>query len=195
MNVNARWIMPPKGTLKCNVRSFFSPEPLPNGNHSGIGVVFRNSLGIITHMTAGSLCIEDLRENQFTAFLEGMNEAFYKDYTKIILKMDEVDPYWEWYNSTVVGGDAQYEFILQQLNQRRADKNYTTKLRLVDKEDNMLAAYLAEYGANNWKTMVIIEEPFGSVEELWHYDMGLGHFGQRFRAVLQGGSESGCSCG
>lgn len=45
------------------------------------------------------------------------------------------------------------------------------EVRLVDPEDNMLAAYLAEYGANNWKKMVIIEEPFGRVEELWHYDM------------------------
>lgn len=57
---------------------------------------------------------------------------------------------------------------------------------MVDQEDNMLAAYLEEYGANNWKQMVIIEEPFGRVEELWHYDMGLGYFGPRFRATLQG---------
>lgn len=77
-------------------------------------------------------------------------------------------------------------FILQQLNQRRADKNFIGEVRLVDQADNMLAAYLAEYGARNWKEMVIIEEPFGRVEELWHYDMGLGYFGPRFRAVLQG---------
>lgn len=158
--------MPPKGILKCNVRSFFSPEPLPNGNHSGIGVVFRNNIGIIMHMTDGSLGVEDLRENQFNAFLEGMKEAFYKDYTNIILETDEMDPYWEWYNFTVVGGQPQYEFILQKLNQRRVDKNFVTEVRLVDREDNLLAAYLAEYGANNWKQMVIIEEPFGRVVAL-----------------------------
>lgn len=57
---------------------------------------------------------------------------------------------------------------------------------MVDREDNLLAVYLAEYGASHWKEMVIIEEPFGRVEELWHYDMGLGYFGPRFRAALQG---------
>lgn len=93
VNVNARWIMPPKGKIKYNVRSFFSPEPLPNGNHTGIGIVFRNSLGIIVHMTAGFLGFDDQRENEFNAFLEGMKEAFYKDYTNIILETDEVDPY------------------------------------------------------------------------------------------------------
>lgn len=175
----------PKGVIKCNVRSFFSPEPLPNGNHTGIGVVFRNSLGIIVHMTAGSLCFEDQRENQFNAFMEGMKEVFYKDYTKVILETYEVDPYWEWYNSTVVGGAPRDEFILQQLNQRRAYKNFSETVRLVDREDNLLAAYLAEYGAFHWKKMVIIEEPFGRVEELWHYDMGLGYYGPRFRAALQ----------
>lgn len=53
-----------------------------------------------------------------------------------------MDSYWKWYNSSVVGGQTQYEFILQQLNQTRADKNFVTEVRLVDQED-MLAAYLA----------------------------------------------------
>lgn len=104
VNVNARWIMPPKGMLKCTVRSFFSPEPSPNSNHSGIGVVFRNNMGIIMHMIAGSLGFDDQRDNQFNAFMKGMKEAFYEDYTNIILETDEVDPYWEWYKSSVAGG-------------------------------------------------------------------------------------------
>lgn len=113
VNVNARWIMSPKGMIKCNVRSSFSLEPLPKGNHTGIGVVFHNIMGIILHMIAGSLCFEDQRDNEFNAFMEGMEETFYKDYINIILETDEVDP-WEWFNSSVVGGQPQYEFILQQ---------------------------------------------------------------------------------
>lgn len=81
--------------------------------------------------------------------MEGMKEAFYKDFSNIILETDEVDPYWEWFNSSIAGGRPQYEFILQQLNQRRADKNFIAEVRLVDHADNMLATYLAEYGANN----------------------------------------------
>lgn len=34
--------------------------------------------------------------------------------------------------------------------------------------------------------MVIIEEPFGRVEKLWHYDMGLVYYSPRFRAALRG---------
>lgn len=49
-----------------------------------------------------------------------------------------------------------------------------------------MAACLVEYGANHRKEMVIIEEPFSRVEELLHYDMGLGYFGSGFRAALQG---------
>lgn len=56
----------------------------------------------------------------------------------------------------------------------------------MDREDNLLATNLAEYGANIWKEMVILEEPVGRVEEIWHYDMGLGNYGPRFRAALQG---------
>lgn len=75
VNVNARWIMPPKGMLKCNVRSFFSPEPLPDDNHTGIEVLFRNSMGIILHITAGSLGFEDQMENQFNALINGRYEG------------------------------------------------------------------------------------------------------------------------
>lgn len=61
---------------------------------------------------------------------------------------------------------------MQQLNQRRADKNFLAEVRLIDPEDNLLDAYLVDYVANHWKEMVIIKEPFGRVKELWHYDMG-----------------------
>lgn len=76
VNVNVRWIMPSKGTIKCNDHDFYSEQPLENGNHTGIVVVFRNSLGIILHMTASSLCFEHERENEFNACFEGLNEAY-----------------------------------------------------------------------------------------------------------------------
>lgn len=47
VNVNVRWVMPPEGVIKCNVHSFFTEEPLENGNQSSIGVVFRNCEGMI----------------------------------------------------------------------------------------------------------------------------------------------------
>ncbi|XP_074374600.1 cytochrome P450 CYP72A219-like [Apium graveolens] len=127
VNVYARWLIPTKRVVKCNVHSFFSQEALPNGQHSGIGVVFRDCLRVILHMTGGSLRFEDQGENEFHALLEG----------------------------------------------------------LVDREANELDAYLAEYGANHWDRIVIIERDFGRIEEIWYLDMGLGNIDQRFRAVRQ----------
>lgn len=80
--------MPPEGVIKCNVHSFFTEEPLENGNQSGIGVVFRNSEGMIIWVVAGSLCHEDRLKNEYNALFEGVKEAYYKDYKNIILKTD-----------------------------------------------------------------------------------------------------------
>lgn len=44
VNVNARWLMPGKGVVNCNVHSFFSHEALPNGRHSGIGILFKDGV-------------------------------------------------------------------------------------------------------------------------------------------------------
>lgn len=92
-NVNTRWIMPNKGVIKYNVHGFFSEEPMENGNHSGIGVIFRNSKGMILRMVAGSLSIEDRLNNEYHALVEGMKEAHYKDYTNIVLETDHQDAY------------------------------------------------------------------------------------------------------
>ncbi|KAL1830698.1 hypothetical protein ACET3Z_000349 [Daucus carota] len=50
---------------------------------------------------------------------------------------------------------------------------------------NALATYLAHHGAENYKTMVIIDQPFGRVRELWSLDMGLGPVEPRFVAVYE----------
>ncbi|KAL1826324.1 hypothetical protein ACET3Z_004736 [Daucus carota] len=48
---------------------------------------------------------------------------------------------------------------------------------------NELAAYLADFGARNFKSMVVIAQPFGRVFEIWNDDMGLGLADARFMAV------------
>lgn len=185
INVNARWVMPNKGLMKCNVHAFFSEDPFPNGNRSGIGVVFRNSKGMITWMVAGSLGYENRRNNEYNAFFEGLKEAYFKKYSKLILETDHVDAFWDWQNSTVLGGPAEHEFVLWQLNQRRADRNFMIDVRLADPEANALAAYLARHGAEHWTQMVAINEPFGRIRELWSFDMGLGRVEPRFQVILE----------
>ncbi|KAL1808729.1 hypothetical protein ACET3Z_025719 [Daucus carota] len=46
-----------------------------------------------------------------------------------------------------------------------------------------LAAFLALDGAQNYKQMVIMAEPFGRVFELWSLDMGLGSVELRYIAI------------
>lgn len=104
MNVNVRWVMPHEGIIKCNVHSFFTDELVENANQTRIGVVFRNSEGTIIWVVAGSLGHEDMMMNEYNALLEGLKEAYYKDYTNIFIETDHVDAYWNWYNSSSLGG-------------------------------------------------------------------------------------------
>lgn len=136
-------------------------------------------------MVAGSLGYEDRLMNEYGALLEGMKEAYYKDYKNIILETSHGDAYWNWYNSSVLGGLPIYVEILHQLNQRKADKNFKNHVRLVDEEDNMLAAYLARHGAERWNRMVVIREMFGRTRELWMLDMGLGTDEEIFQVVFE----------
>ncbi|KAK1385824.1 hypothetical protein POM88_023559 [Heracleum sosnowskyi] len=185
VNVNARWLMPPEGVIKINVHSFFTDQQLPNGNQSGIGVVCRNSRGDILRILGGSLCIENRRNNEYNAFMEGLKVAFVRNYTNIILEADHLDAYWDWIHSAIIGAPPQHARIVQQLNQRKADKNFHSVTRLVAPEDNHLAAYVAQYGAENWKHMVRFRRPFGRIMEIWISDMGLGEIGPQFEVLLE----------
>lgn len=60
-------------------------------------------------------------------------------------------------------GPPEYANLMHQLNQRKAVKNFKTRVRLVDDDDNALTAYLARHVAENWKQMVAIREMFGRV--------------------------------
>ncbi|KAK1377086.1 hypothetical protein POM88_033279 [Heracleum sosnowskyi] len=46
--------------------------------------------------------------------------------------------------------------------------------------------YLAEQGAHMWTQLMVIENRFGRIQELWNNDMGLGPVGEQFREVWEG---------
>ncbi|KAL1810018.1 hypothetical protein ACET3Z_027008 [Daucus carota] len=142
-----------------------------------------NPRGRILCMLSGSLEIQNPRVNEFQALLEGCKCAFVEDWKYIVLESDHQDATWEWNNSTIEGALPEHAELVQQLNQRRADRNFHMEVRLCEQNANALAAYLADYGARNFKVMVIMAQPFGRIFELWNQDMGLGSADQRFVAV------------
>ena len=150
---------------------------------TGIGVVIRNSRGRILRMLSGSLGIRNRRVNEFHAMLEGCKRAYAEDWEHFILESDHFESFWEWYNSGLEGVNPEHAFVVQQLNQRKADINFEMEVTLCDHNANELASYLANYGAHNYKVMVVIPQPFGRVFELWSLDMGLGPVDQQFMVV------------
>ena len=183
VDAHPRWIMPRQGKVKINVHGSFFVNALPNGNVTGIGVIVRNSRGKILRMISGSLGIQNRRLNEFQAMLEGCKCAFREGWERFILESDHFESFWEWRNSLLEGVQPEHQFIVQQLNQRKADANFDMDISLCDLEANALAEYLADYGAHNFKVMVIMAHPFGRIYELWNLDMGLGQVGQQFVAV------------
>ena len=170
--------------MKINVHGCFFAEALPNGNVSGIGVVIRrNSRGKILRMLSGSFGIQNRRVNEFHAMLEGCKRAYVEDWEHYILESDHFDSFWEWRNSALEGVHPDHAFVVQQLNQKKADINFDMETTLCDHDANKLASYLANHGAHNYKVMVFIAQPFGRVFELWSLDMGLGPMEPQFMAV------------
>lgn len=132
---------------------------------------------------AGTLHIEEQRINELYAFLEGLKIAYIEEQFDIELESDHEEAYWEWHNARELGVVPQHRYVVQQLQQRRADKNFKLDVRPIDANANALAAYLARYGAENWDRMVILTGPVGRVFEIWCNDMGLGPIGNQFMAV------------
>lgn len=79
----------------------------------------------------------------------------------------------------------EHRYVVNQLEQRKADKNLRMEVRAITQEANLLARYLAQHGARTWNQLVIIEAPFGRIRELWFNDMGLGPLRNQFQEVWE----------
>ncbi|KAK1393592.1 hypothetical protein POM88_012648 [Heracleum sosnowskyi] len=180
-----RWRMPTYGAMKVNMSSFYTENPLPNGNRSGIGVVIRNQMGIIERLYAGTFGFDDRRINELYAMFEGLIRACRDGYDIVELETDNVAAEWEWTNSMLHGFPHDHAYVVQQLNQRKADDNLNLVVRAVDTDSNELAMYLARHGVEKYHRMVIIEQPFGRIHEIWSRDMGLGSVEERFQVVYE----------
>ncbi|KAK1377414.1 hypothetical protein POM88_024158 [Heracleum sosnowskyi] len=96
-----RWRMPNWGAVKVYVHGYFSEEPFPNGNRSGIGVVIRDHRRRLLRLFAGSLGIENGRVNEHYAMFEGLIRAYLDKKDIVELETDNTEVYWEWTNSMI----------------------------------------------------------------------------------------------
>lgn len=90
----------------------------------------------------------------------------------------------EWSDSMTNGVLSEHEYVVRQLKTRKEDNNLTLVSRPIDEASNALARYLARYGAENFDRMMLFDQPFGRVRELWQNDTGLGPVGDQFVPVL-----------
>lgn len=109
------WRMPRDGFVKINVHACFFEEPLPNGNRSGIGYVFRDDHGRIVRMVAGTLGIQERKINELYAMLMGLRRAYLESITQMVLETDNAGAYWEWRFSD---GDVipEHRYVVNPLN-------------------------------------------------------------------------------
>ncbi|KAK1391581.1 hypothetical protein POM88_010637 [Heracleum sosnowskyi] len=97
------WTLPKEYFIKINVHSFYLDEPLPNGNRSGIGIVFRDDRGTMVRMIADSLRIQRRRLNELYAMQYALRRAFFENYNLLELETDHGEAYWEWMRSNEEG--------------------------------------------------------------------------------------------
>ncbi|KAK1393323.1 hypothetical protein POM88_012379 [Heracleum sosnowskyi] len=116
---------------------------------------------------------------------EGLKRAYWDGFDVLELETYNLAAEWEWTNSMMNGIPHEHAYVIQQLNQRKADDNLSLEVKGVDTDSNVMAHYLARVGAERWKKMVIIENIFGIIEEIWSSDMGLGPIEDQFVAVYK----------
>ncbi|KAK1360350.1 hypothetical protein POM88_044824 [Heracleum sosnowskyi] len=157
VDAGVQWTMPPQGVIKINAHGFFSDQPFENGNISGIGFVFRDHTGHIVRMVGGSLGIEEEMINEFYVLLTTLCRAYWENHNNIILETDNAGAYWEWSFVDLEGVIPEHRYVVNQLEQRKADRNLRMEVRAIIQESNHLAR---KYGRVICKMKMICKRRF-----------------------------------
>ncbi|KAK1394319.1 hypothetical protein POM88_013375 [Heracleum sosnowskyi] len=121
---------------------------------------------MMLRLFAGSLGMEDKRENNFYDMFEGLIRAYLAGMDVVELEIDNLAAHWEWDNSLNNGIPQEYLYVVQQLNQRKADINLSLVTRGVDRDSNAPARHLVSHGAKNYHRMVRITQITGRIHEI-----------------------------
>ncbi|KAK1404364.1 hypothetical protein POM88_003969 [Heracleum sosnowskyi] len=142
---------------------------------TGIGVVINDSRGFIRRLYAGTLRIQERRNNELYAMLEGLIRAYLDEYDFVELETDNVGAYWEWHGLAAGGALPEH--------------------KPTDADSNELAIYLAHHGVTNFDRTVVITNLFERIFEIWCKDMGLGLVGEQFLGAHENEAFAGAANG
>lgn len=109
------WIPPPPGALKINVHGTHTVIPLPNGNNTGIGAIYRDANGQFKLMTTGVIPRLSRMGNKLWAIYFAMRRTFKEGYHNVIIETDNLDAF-KAIKSFNMGASASVYHIVNQID-------------------------------------------------------------------------------
>lgn len=168
------WQFPPQNFVKINVHAAYRADTLPNGNNSSIGAVIRDHEGNIIRMLTGTIKGVSRENNLLWAMFKALKLARTENLTQFILETDDEDMFniIDNYMEGGVGEGDQFQLAHQIIDVIR-DPKFVNEFFLVHSNQNTLAEYLARNGGETRNCMCVVTEPFGRVQEIQNFDLGL----------------------
>lgn len=173
LSMALHWVPPPPGALKINVHGITVAMPLPNGNESGIGAVYRDAVGSLKHITLGVIPGLSVLGNQMWALYAPLKRAFLEGYRNIRIETDNYEAYKVVRNFNI-GAPASVYDIAKQIDILIHDKRWLCKVAYIFPVRNRAARFAAKLGMEAADRLYTLDRPVGGIEELLEWDMGLG---------------------
>lgn len=169
----SHWIAPNPGSLKINTHGVWSSIPSDIGNHSGIGAVYRDSNGTLSHVTVGTIPFLSRLGTQLWAIYAPLRRAMIKGYSSVILETDNYQAY-RVIRDFQHGAPAEVFDIVSQIDILLKDRRWTCVIAYVYPARNHVARFTARLGKDVADRLYTLNRMIGPLEELLDWDMGLG---------------------
>lgn len=192
--MNNGWFPPPNNFIKINVHGASSDHPQQNGNTNGIAILARDEDGQFLWGIMGPLHEMNDFQSQLWAIHKGMKFAFQHDYSLVQMESDNTaafnillrqDPL-EAELHGVTEAIQQINSLYVEFNKERDDPNDNKICRLtsVFATRNRSVSYMAYFAMLNCSYLVMVNNPFGNLQELLDLDIGLGPHLSAFEILL-----------
>lgn len=139
------WVPPPPGMLKINVHGTSSRIPSAYGFKTGIGAAYRDSEGVLKHLTLGVIPQLSTLGNQMWAIYIALRRAFKPGYRDVILETDNLEAFLVVKNYHV-GAPAGVFHLASQIDILLRDRRWFCMIAYVVPNRNKVARFLSRLG-------------------------------------------------